>query len=193
MMRRTEMGVTIALVVLGALAGLAIAGLPDRGGGPNPIRVITNGGDAPDGDDEGDDEAAGGDDTTTTTVAETTTTTTEPPPETEPPPPVLRPIEDVVVLVANGTPVVGAAGRVTEQLAAEGHPTRTPTSTGARDVTEIWHVDAYGPDAAAVAERLGVPPEQVMAMPPEPPLDPGDAHVVVIIGPELAEPATAFP
>ncbi len=99
---------------------------------------------------------------------------------------------DIPVVVANGSGVSGAAGAVTEQLAAAGYnpgaPTDTniPTSETALDtVYYITAPESFEAQARQVAEDLGLPPESVLEMPatlPVAPEDLGLAAVLVVLG-----------
>ena len=115
--------------------------------------------------------AAGGDDDTATTEA-----------------PPRQPAE-IVVRVANVSGVGGAAGARTDQLAAAGYQTVEPTN-GAEgqqlDATQVLFVDGFDREAAALAEQMGAPSDGVTAMPAQPPVDPGGAQIVVLLGTDLA-------
>lgn len=123
-------------------------------------------------------------DTTDTTGGEEdqTTTTTLPPP---------RPPAEVTVLVANASGVTGAAGARTDQLAAEGYQTATPTNAPEGqllDATQVLFVQGFQPEARALAESLGAPTDGVAGMPEPPPVDPAGAQVVVLLGTDIATP-----
>ena len=124
--------------------------------------------------------AAGGDTTDTTAEdgGETTTTAA----------PVRQPAE-VVVRVANVSRVQGAASARTEQLTAAGYQAVEPTNgpEGQQlDTTQVLFVDGFEGEARALAEQLGAPADGVAAMPAQPPVDPGGAQVVVLLGTDLA-------
>lgn len=193
MSRRTEIGLWAGLVVVAALAGLAIAGMPQLGAGPDPAHVATP---STVTDTAGEDSISDGtvddgavttstpsDSTSAPTSAPSTSTTTT----TTTAIPQARPATEVSVLVLNGTRVNGAAGRLTETLAGQGHPTLTPTSTRAYDASEVWFTGNYGPEAAELAQRLGVFPENVRVMPDDAGVTVGSANVIVVVGPDLAE------
>lgn len=178
MNRRTEIGLWLTVIALAAAAGLAIAGVPRFGGDkaqavatPQTVDTVTSSTSTPD----------------TTSTTSTSTTSTRPTTTTELAEPELRPNEQVTVLVVNGTTVAGAAGRLTMTLADQGHPTLTPTSTRSYSASEVWFTGDFGPEAADVAERLGVFPENVMAMPDNTGITVGSAAVIVIVGPDLAD------
>jgi len=126
--------------------------------------------------------AAGGEATDTTTAEggdETTTTAA----------PVRQPAE-IVVRVANVSGVEGAAGDRTQQLTTAGYQTVEPTNgpEGQQlDATQVFFVDGFEGEARALAEQLGAPAEGVAAMPAQPPVDPGGAQLVVLLGTDLAE------
>ena len=181
MTRPVQYALWAGLVLASLGTGVAIAGFPDLGASDSaegPAVTTTT--------------------TTTTTTTSTTTTTTEPEgepetttttePEPEPEPePEVRPVGEVTVLVANSTDVVGAAGRVTVTLTAEGYPTLTPATISGFDRSEIWFAEGYGAEAVRLAERLGIFPEDVGPVPGNPGFAVGGAALVVILGPGLAE------
>lgn len=99
---------------------------------------------------------------------------------------------DIPVVVANGSGVSGAAGAVTELLAAAGYnpgpatDTNVPTSETALDfVYYITVPESFEAQAQQVAADLGLPPESVAEMPatlPVAPEDLGLAAVLVVLG-----------
>jgi hypothetical protein len=178
MNRRSELGMLMGVAAVAAAAGMAIGGMPDLGAGPEAVQVISP---EPDQTVTPDTTSTTLPALTTTTTSTTTTSTTTTEPAPEP-----RPNDEVTVLVVNGTNVVGAAGRLSEQLSGEGYPTLTPTGTSPYAVSEVWFAEGYGIEAVALAQRLGVFPENVMLIPDNPGFSPGAASVVVIIGPDLA-------
>ena len=97
---------------------------------------------------------------------------------------------DVRVLVANGTSICGAAGRIATSLSAQGFNVLPATNAdSAADASAVYYVEEYGADAGVVASLLQVDSSQVLAMPSSPPTAPGDAHVVLHIGADdLAQP-----
>jgi LytR cell envelope-related transcriptional attenuator len=102
--------------------------------------------------------------------------------------PVRQPAE-VVVRVANVSGVDGAASARTEQLAGAGYQVVEPTNgpEGQQlDATQVLFVDGFEGEARALAEALGAPADGVAAMPAQPPVDPGGARVVVLLGTDLA-------
>jgi len=122
--------------------------------------------------------AASGDTTDTTAAGETTTTAA----------PVREPAE-IVVRVANVSGVSGAAGVRTEQLTEAGYQTVEPTNgpEGQQlDATQILYAEGFEGEARALAEALGAPADGVAAMPAQPPVDPGGAQLVVLLGTDLA-------
>ncbi len=108
-----------------------------------------------------------------------------------PPPPAPTHNRDQVrVLVANGTTVCGAAGRLATSLSAQGYNVLPAVNAdNAAEVSSVFYVDEYGADAGVVASLLQVPSGQVLPLPASPPTAPGDAHVVIHIGADdLAQP-----
>ena len=110
------------------------------------------------------------------------------PPTTPAPPTHNR--DQVRVLVANGTTVCGAAGRLATSLSAQGYNVLPAANAdNAAEISSVYYVDEYGADAGVVASLLQVPSSQVLPMPASPPTAPGDAHVVIHIGADdLAQP-----
>ncbi|HEY6697288.1 MAG TPA: LytR C-terminal domain-containing protein [Acidimicrobiales bacterium] len=118
-------------------------------------------------------------DTTTADNADETTTTAAP----------LRQPAEIVVRVANVSGVAGAAGERTQQLTTAGYQTVEPTNgpEGQQlDATQVLFVDGFEGEAQALAEALGAPADGVAAMPAQPPVDPGGAQLVVLLGTDLA-------
>jgi LytR cell envelope-related transcriptional attenuator len=125
--------------------------------------------------------AAGGESTDTTAPEEGGDTTTTAAPVRQP--------AEIVVRVANVSSVDGAASERTEQLAGAGYQTVEATNgpEGQQlDATQVLFVDGFEGEARALAEQLGAPAEGVTAMPAQPPVDPGGAQLVVLLGTDLA-------
>ncbi|MCY3785563.1 MAG: LytR C-terminal domain-containing protein [bacterium] len=97
---------------------------------------------------------------------------------------------DVRVLVANGTSVCGAAGRIATSLSAQGfNVLPAANADNPAEASAVYYVEGYGADAGVVASLLQVDSSRVLAMPSSPPTAPGDAHVVLHIGADdLAQP-----
>ena len=110
--------------------------------------------------------------------------------EPPPPPAPTHNRDQVRVLVANGTTVCGAAGRLATSLSAQGYNVLPAVNAdNAAEISAVFYVDEYGADAGIVASLLQVPSGQVLPMPASPPTAPGDAHVVIHIGADdLAQP-----
>lgn len=107
-----------------------------------------------------------------------------------PPPPPTHNRDEVRVLVANGTTVCGAAGRLATSLSAQGYNVLPAVNAdNAAEISSVYYVDQYGADAGVVASLIQVPSSQVLPLPASPPTAPGDAHVVIHIGADdLAQP-----
>lgn len=107
-----------------------------------------------------------------------------------PPPPPTHARGEVRVLVANGTTVCGAAGRLATSLSAQGYNVLPATNAdNAAEISSVYYVDQYGADASVVASLIQVASSQVLPLPASPPTAPGDAHVVIHIGADdLAQP-----
>jgi LytR cell envelope-related transcriptional attenuator len=101
----------------------------------------------------------------------------------------LRQPAEIVVRVANVSGVDGAATARTEQLAGAGYQTIEPTNgpEGQQlDATQVLFVDGFEGEAQALAEALGAPADGVAAIPAQPPVDPGGAQLVVLLGTDIA-------
>lgn len=109
------------------------------------------------------------------------------PESTEPAAPQARPVGEVTVLVANASGVSGAAAQQTELIAGAGYVTLEGTNAPELlEATQVLAVAGYEADAAALATAINAPPESVAPMPDPPPLETGGAHVLVMLGPDLA-------
>ncbi len=110
--------------------------------------------------------------------------------EPPPPPPPIRSPDQVRVLVANGTDICGAAGRLTTTLSAQGFNVLPPVNADiSAEISAVYYVEEYGADAGIVASTIKVDLSQVLPLPASPPTAPGDADVVVHIGADdLAQP-----
>jgi len=172
----------VALVVLAVVLAIIVlrAGLDDADGG------VTAG--------PGTTAATGSTGSTDGTTPGTTTPDgsggTAPPVSSDTPGATVAPIPpgQIPVLVANGTSVQGAAGRVTLQLGTEGYVTKTSVNANERGraTTVVYFAEGAEQAAQQVATFLGVtaPPE---AMPnPLPVADLQGATVLVVLGDDLA-------
>lgn len=124
---------------------------------------------------------AGGETSDSTTAEDGGDTTTTAAP--------LRQPAEIAVRVANVSGVDGAATARTEQLAGAGYQTIEPTNgpEGQQlDATQVLFVDGFEGEARALAEALGAPADGVAAMPAQPPVDPGGAQLVVLLGTDIA-------
>jgi len=122
-------------------------------------------------------------DTVANTVADTTTTTTEPPLVTE----------GATVIVANASGVPGSAGRMTDELAAQGFTMGTATNATSTGLEES--IVYYDPGIAA-AQSVADSVARVMGgltvetVPTPPPIDGGSlngAGVLVMLGTAQAD------
>ncbi len=122
---------------------------------------------------------AGGSTTTTPHAGGSTTTTTHPP-------------GSVPVLVANATGVSGAAANVSNQLQAVGWSMLPPVNASARvSSSQVYYVAGRQQEATSVASALHLPPTAVAPYTTSAPISSiGTAEVVVVVGPDLATPAS---
>jgi hypothetical protein len=128
----------------------------------------------------------------TSAIPETTATTTTP---VTTPSTVAYVTEGASVMVTNASRVDGAAGRMSERLAAVGFTMVEPGnySLGTLEVSKIYH-DPANPQALAVAESLksafGGGDIEILEMGTPPPVDGGDAKgatVLVAMGNDIAD------
>ncbi len=117
------------------------------------------------------------------------------PEETQAPAPV--PEEDlecrdpstIGVLVANGTDVTGAAGRLSGELNAANYVTLPPVNASAQTSSAFYYRAGYEVDAQCIATLLGVGTGPFFPMSDPPPggitLDTlGNAYILILIGPD---------
>ena len=102
-----------------------------------------------------------------------------------------RPNSEISVIVANGSPVAGVAGRFTSTLQGEGFVTVDPDNASQRDLATsvVYYAGDDQAEAEKVAEALGIPTSSVAPVADPPPLEDGSlngATVVVVIGSDLA-------
>lgn len=156
----------IGLIVVAVLLGVVLLKATDS---PEPFREESTAGATtdPDGAEAG--EGEGAEESTTTTVA-----------------PARNPAE-VAVLVANGSGVSGAAGRVAETLKGSNYQMKESTNTtSAAEASFVYYAEGYEADARAVAALL-TPSPTVQAMPdPIPVRDLAGANVLVVVAADLA-------
>lgn len=156
----------LVLIVVAVVIGFVLIGTgldTDGGGGGGPAALPS------------------GADQTTTTAPDATTSTTAPP----------LPVEQVRVLVANGSTTSGVARRFTDELNALNYATLEPTNADDTvQATIVFHAEGFEREAAAVATALGAPGESVQPLPVPSPVPVPDGqtapNVIVVIGPDLA-------
>ena len=131
-------------------------------------------------------QAAGGDAETppTTTVAPTTTQELFPEPTHAP--------NEVKVLVANGSGVSGAAGKVTDFLSPLGWAMESPANAEKASATRIYYRTGYVADAKVIVDHFGEFADILEEMPPGGPAVPpnaeervANADIVLILGSDL--------
>jgi len=95
---------------------------------------------------------------------------------------------DVKVLVANGIGATGVASKVAGRLQPIGYQLLKPGNTVNRETNSLVQYSAgYAAEAAAVANSLGLPASGVQPLPvPNPVADMQGAHLVVVVGNDLA-------
>jgi hypothetical protein len=111
-----------------------------------------------------------------------TTPSSESPPSFDP--------GSVRVLVANGSSIPGAAGRLSATIGEDGYAL-APSANAPADVDRsvVYYGEGFREAAEAIASSLS-PSPAVEALPDPPPVDPGDlagANVVVVAAADLAQ------
>ena len=122
-----------------------------------------------------------------TTEAPAPTTTEDPFPE-----PTYAPNE-VKVLVANGSGVSGAAGKVTDMLSPLGWAMESPANADKSSISGIYYKTGYAHNARRIQDHFGEDPSSLSQFPagglavPDRSLDRVEnAHIVIILGSDLA-------
>lgn len=147
----------MVVIFVGALLGVAVAGLPDRRkDAPLALRTTVPS-------------------TTATTTAPVTTPSTSAPPSTRAP-------SEIKVLAVNASGAAGAAARLVTRLGADGYEVGEPMSRAVQETSTLLHRPGFDAEARALATSLGLDPS--VLEPTESP--PGEADLVVFIGKELA-------
>ena len=160
----------IILIAIAVLVGVVLLG---KGLDDSTPRVSTDESSASDTDDSSDDEGGEGEGT-----GDTVSSPVDP--------------STINVVVANGSGVSGAAGQISESLAALGYPPPLATDAFAEADTPLDTVYyATNPDSSAQAQQvaadLGLPDSSVLPYPaegatPPAPADIGLAQVLVVLG-----------
>ena len=116
---------------------------------------------------------------TTTTAPPSTTSTTRVLPTHSP--------SSVKVLVANGTSVSGAAGKLKTKLAPTGYDLLAPTdTTSPARASAVYYATGYQGDAQAIASAAGLGAGSLQAMTSQLPVsNSSGAEVIVVVGPDL--------
>ena len=96
---------------------------------------------------------------------------------------------EIGVLVANGTDVRGAAGRLSGELNAANYVTLPPVNASRQTGSAFYYLDRYKVDAQCIADVLDESEKPLWPMPDPPPggitLDTlGNAYVLILIGPD---------
>jgi hypothetical protein len=97
-----------------------------------------------------------------------------------------RPVQNVKVLVANGSGVSGLAGTVSTRLKGLGYDTLAVTNGSHVASSVVYFQPSYTAEAAALAQALSLPASSAQAMPNPPPVSSvGAANIVVVAGADL--------
>lgn len=154
----------VVLVAVAVVLGFfVLRAIDDTGAGPSTADVeTTDGGETESGD---------------STAPPESDATTVPP----------RPPGEIVVLVANGSGVSRAAAAQTELIQGGGYQVGVPGNYEAGvESTQVLAVAGYDAEAAVLASAIGAPEGAVQPMPEPPPVELAGAHLLVLLGPDLA-------
>ncbi len=93
------------------------------------------------------------------------------------------------VLVANGTDISGAAGRLSSELNTANYVTLPPVNANPQTSSAFYHRAGYEVDAQCVAQLLDVASVPIFPMPDPPPgsislATLGNAYILILIGPD---------
>lgn len=159
----------IALIVAAIVLGVVLLRATDSPT-PSPIKATTSGTTA----------------TTPTTAPDGTSSTTAAPPATTTNAKAHTPSQ-VQVLVANGSGVAGAAGRVAGKLNAVNYVVKPSVNAKATaSASVVYFTPGYEADARAIAALLS-PQPSVQPLPDPPPVkDMAGAKVLVVVAADLA-------
>lgn len=109
------------------------------------------------------------------------TESTEPTASTTPP-------AQLQIIAANGSGVGGRAGATATLLNGLGYPNVQAVDGTTTATTQVYYLEGFVDDAAAVAANMGLPADRVVPMPATVPLDGaelGSATIIVLLGPEF--------
>jgi hypothetical protein len=91
----------------------------------------------------------------------------------------VRDPSEVRVLVLNSTEIAGAAGRLTEELAAQGYQTLEASDfTPEQDPSRVWYREGFSAEANVLAELI---PGSLVESIPDPTVGEG-ADIVIVLG-----------
>lgn len=120
---------------------------------------------------------------TTTAPARTTTTLAAP-----------KPAGQVSVVVANGTTISGAAGRIGAELATIGYKNYSAVDTTSQvSTSSVYYAPGYQANAVAIASflQMKAAPSSMPSTAPVSASTLANADILVIVGPDLASSATS--
>ena len=99
----------------------------------------------------------------------------------------LRPLNEIIIRVANATTTGGIAQRTTDILQADGYVTLPPrTGDSLEEESLIWYLDGFGGEADRLATEMGVSQANVSAIPDDPGIEVDEAQLVLILGADEA-------
>lgn len=182
MQQRGEKGLWVLAIGISAVAGFAIAGFPGiRSQDADALPTTTVERSSSSATSSTTPATTSAPTPTTTVIASTTSTAAAPIV-------VVKSPQELTVRVGNGTRTSGAAAKVSEQLAAQGYTTRTPTDAKVNDVaaTTVYYRGPYQAEAEVLATAIGLSAGEVLPITDPAPIEPDGAELVVIVGADQA-------
>lgn len=181
MQQRGEKGLWVLAIGISAVVGFAIAGFPgirSQDADALPTTTVERSSSVATSSTTSPSASTTSTTTPTTTVIASTRSTAAAPIV------VVKSPQELTVRVGNGTRTSGAAAKVSEQLAAQGYTTRTPTDAKVNDLaaTTVYYRGPHQAEAEVLANAIGLSAIDVLPITDPSPIEPDGAELIVIVG-----------
>ncbi len=181
MQQRGEKGLWVLAIGISAVVGFAIAGFPgirSQDADALPTTTVERSSSVATSSTTSPSASTTSTTTPTTTVIASTRSTAAAPIV------VVKSPQELTVRVGNGTRTSGAAAKVSEQLAAQGYRTRTPTDAKVNDLaaTTVYYRGPHQAEAEVLASAIGLSALDVLPITDPSPIEPDGAELIVIVG-----------
>lgn len=181
MQQRGEKGLWVLAIGISAVVGFAIAGFPgirSQDADALPTTTVERSSSVATSSTTSPSASTTSTTTPTTTVIASTRSTAAAPIV------VVKSPQELTVRVGNGTRTSGAAAKVSEQLAAQGYTTRTPTDAKVNDLaaTTVYYRGPHQAEAEVLANAIGLSAMDVLPITDPSPIEPDGAELIVIVG-----------